>query len=107
MALFCPRCERQYEARDLEPGGSFQCACGGVVRAGPRETMRRFARLADRLCRMILSSATSDLDIAVERSRLRTLALSLFPDRIDVYDMIYESRFDRLSEQFRAAEGEG
>jgi hypothetical protein len=61
---------------------------------------------ADRVCRMILSSEFPDVDVAIERNRVRELAESLFPDRMDLYEMIYESRFDRLWQQFRSGEEE-
>jgi hypothetical protein len=35
---------------------------------------------------------------------LRDEAEEFFPDRIEIYDQIYESRFDRLIEQWRTDE---
>ena len=40
----------------------------------------------------------------MERSNLRAFASRLYPDRTDLYDMVYEARFDRLAEQFRAGD---
>jgi hypothetical protein len=58
---------------------------------------------------MILSSEWDDIEVVLERERVRALAATLFPDRMELYDMVYESRFDRLWEQFRSvvARGEG
>jgi hypothetical protein len=64
-------------------------------------------RKAERIAALIVSSDYPLVDIAIERSNLRDEAESLFPDRIEVYDRIYESRFDRLIEQWRTDEGEG
>jgi hypothetical protein len=69
-----------------------------------REKMEELRRMADRICVLILSSDLPEVDIAIERARLRERCEELFPDRLELYDMIYESRFDRLWEQFRAAE---
>jgi len=68
----------------------------------PREEeYRRFQLRTDRLCSLIVSSGASQREIQSERLDLRAQALSLFPDRMDLYDMVYESRFDRLWQQFR------
>jgi hypothetical protein len=65
------------------------------------EEYRRLQRRTDRLCSLIISSGASQREIQSERQDLRAQALRLFPDRMDLYDMIYESRFDRLWQQFR------
>jgi len=61
-------------------------------------------RKADRIAVLIVSTDYPLVDIAIERSNLRDEAEQLFPDRIDIYDQIYESRFDRLIEQWRVEE---
>ena len=40
------------------------------------------------------------MDIEIEKSKVRQRCLELYADREELYDMIYESRFDRLWEQF-------
>lgn len=69
--------------------------------ADPRERMREVQRMADRVCTLILSSDLAPIDIEIEKSKVRERCLELYPDREDLYEMIYESRFQRLSEQFR------
>jgi hypothetical protein len=44
-----------------------------------------------------------DSEIDIERLHLRVQAASLFPEKIPLYDMFYESRFRRLREQFRCS----
>jgi hypothetical protein len=61
-------------------------------------------RKADRIAVLIVSTDYPLVDIAIERSNLRDEAEELFPDRIEIYDQIYESRFDRLIEQWRTDE---
>ena len=62
--------------------------------------MEELKRKAERVCVLILRSDYPEVDIAMERYRLREWCEQVFPDRMDLYDMIYESRFDRLIEQF-------
>jgi hypothetical protein len=62
------------------------------------------ARKADQIAMLILTSDYPLIDIQIARSNLRDEAEQLCPERIDVYDRIYESRFDRLIEQFRDAD---
>lgn len=109
MAIYCPRCERQYPSALLADGRTILCACG--VRVAPPRASRTdrhrdqvlLGQRADHLCRMILSSECPDVEVALERGRVRALAESLFPDRMELYEMIYESRFDRLWQQFRCS----
>ena len=58
-------------------------------------------RMADRIAFLIVSSDFPLVDIAIERSNLHDEAEALFPERMEIYDRIYESRFDRLIEQWR------
>jgi len=67
----------------------------------PRERMRELQRMADRVCVLILSSDLAAIDIEIEKNKVRERCLEFYPDREDLYEMIYESRFQRLSEQFR------
>lgn len=63
--------------------------------------MQDLQRLADRVCVMILSSDLPEVDIEIEKSEVRERCLELCPDREDLYDMLYEARFQRLWDQFR------
>jgi hypothetical protein len=118
--IFCPRCERQHDLALFDDGGALGCSCGARIQIRPgsragvrlaalaaRRHAQTLAREADRVCRMILSSDSKDIDIALERNRLRALCEELFPDQMELYDMIYESRFDRLWAQFRGPEAAG
>jgi len=66
-----------------------------------REKMAMLQREADRVCVLILSTDLPEVDILLARNKLRNLCEELFPERSDLFDMIYESRFNRLWEQFR------
>ncbi len=67
----------------------------------PDQASVRLQRLADRLCFFIVSTDMPLRQIQIERLNLRTEAARLFPDQLPLYDMIYESRFRRLTQQFR------
>ena len=73
--------------------------------AANREKMALLQRHADRICVLILSTDLPEIDILLERNKLRALCEELFPKRSDLFDMIYESRFDRLWKQFRENRG--
>ena len=67
----------------------------------PRQAMRDLQRQADRVCVLILSSDLPAIDIEIEKNKVRERCLELYPDREELYEMVYESRFQRLWEQFR------
>ena len=72
----------------------------------PRQAMRDLQQEADRVCVLILSSDLPAIDIEIEKNKVRERCLELYPDREELYEMIYESRFQRLWDQFWGEEGE-
>ncbi len=50
--------------------------------------------------RPVMTQASSQ-DIEIEKNKVRERCLELCPDRERLYEMVYESRFRRLWEQFR------
>ena len=66
-----------------------------------RRAMREIQRMVHRVCALILNPDYPEVDILIERRKVRQRCEELFPDRMDLYEMIYDSRFDRLMEQFR------
>jgi len=75
--------------------------CYVLAMVGGEQEYRRFQRRVDRLCFLIVATDTSEREIDIERLHLRTEAARLFPEKFSLYDMLYESRFRRLLEQFR------
>ena len=67
---------------------------------GARQEMTLLQREADRIAVLILSTDLPQIDIVIQVERLRELCEELFPGRGELFEMIYGSRFDRLSEQF-------
>ena len=65
------------------------------------QAYRDFQSHVDRLCFLIVATDCSDREIDIERLHLRVQAMHLFPDKIPLYELVYEQRFRRLREQFR------
>jgi hypothetical protein len=65
------------------------------------EKLEAFQRKADRIAFLIVASDYERIDVEIEKAELREECARLFPDKLARYDMIYESRFQRLWEQFR------
>ena len=59
------------------------------------------ARGADRIASLILYGDTPEVDIRIAIERLRDRAEELFPGRGWFFESVYESRFERLMEQWR------
>jgi hypothetical protein len=57
----------------------------------PREPLRELQRMADRVCVLILSSDLPAIDIEIEKNKVREFCLELYPDREQLYEMIYQS----------------
>ena len=77
---------------------------------GPRHAMndreyRDFQQRADYICMLIVSSDLPEVDIEIEKNKLRMEVEDNWPDKLRLYEMIFESRFDRLWQQWRRAEG--
>ena len=73
----------------------------------PRESkrMERLKRMADRISFLIVSTDYPEVDILIEEEKLREECKTLFPDRMDLFEIIYIARFKRLKEQFRRETG--
>jgi hypothetical protein len=61
----------------------------------------KLKRKADLVCTLIFCERISDATIEGERRLLRQWCQKFLPDKLELYDMIYEARFDRLISQFR------
>jgi hypothetical protein len=69
------------------------------------EAYRAFQRQVDRICTLILFERPH-CEIQSARLELRSEAERLFPEKSQLYEIIYESRFRRLWKQFRNQEGD-
>ena len=70
------------------------------LRSPANRPIEIFSAHVDRLCLLIVASDCSDREIDIERLHLRVQAAALFPEEMPLYEMVYESRFRRLRQQF-------
>ncbi len=118
MAVNCPRCGRQHDITLFQFERTVRCACGELIDASHIEIFRELERLldnledkrkaeelkrmADKVCLMILDNRYPDVDIEIAINRVKEMCRKLFPEKLNLFEMIYESRFRRLREQFRS-----
>jgi hypothetical protein len=115
MAIRCGYCGRQYDITLFAFDRYITCVCGKTVtlkhahmteealRAQRSEDskVREIQIMADQIASLIVGSDYPMIDIEIQKGKLREKISELFPDKIDLYDLIYEPRFRRLKEQFR------
>ena len=63
--------------------------------------IRQLQQQADRICELIISNDTAPVDIEIQQAALREAIAQAFPEKVGLYQLIYESRFRRLWQQFR------
>jgi len=115
MAIRCGQCGREYDVTLFEFERTITCVCGQIVtlqhaqmkdeailaRRSEDRKVREIQTMADRIASLIVGSDYPMIDIEIEKGKLRERIAELFPEKIDLYDLIYEPRFRRLKEQFR------
>lgn len=117
MAIRCPKCGQAYDAALFQFDRKIKCQCGNELGLSmikslddferyleseeEREKAREIQEQANVICQMILDESTPEVDIEIAKRKLREHVRELFPDKLSVYEMIYEARFRRLWEQFR------
>ena len=67
----------------------------------PDDPAVNLQRKADRICSLILAEDFPDTDIDGEIRNLRGWCTTYLPERVNLFDMVYGGRFQRLREQFR------
>lgn len=110
MAVRCPECGHEYDITLFQFGRTVDCVCGRRVSADAPRTARtdpraeELRRRADRLTNLILHSDLARVDIEIEKNELREWVRTHMPEKLGLYEMIYESRWRRLEEQGWARE---
>jgi len=66
-----------------------------------REQAHQLGRMADHVCGLILTSDLPRIDVDIAAQEVREECEQFFPEKVWLFEMIYESRFHRLWEQFR------
>jgi hypothetical protein len=118
MPIRCPQCGKQHDVLEMEPAGEVTCSCGRKLDLSLLTSIEDFLRYfeneeerdkalaiqeeAQNICRMILDEDFSEADIEIAKKKLREKVHGLFPGKMQTYQLIYESRFKRLWDQFRA-----
>ncbi len=120
MIIRCPYCDNEYEDFLLKDGQKFTCRCGRELDeqviselsylskilensevCREENNLLRIKILSERIVSYILDPDFPDIDIEIEKANLRELIKELFPNRANLYNLIYETRFERISKQFR------
>ncbi len=123
MAIKCPRCKKIYELSCFDAQGSILCECGQKVGLEQEDVFERLEeickqyelkieeerlgqirKMADSIVSLILNVNSSRDDVEIEKNKLRTFIAEISPDKIHLYDLIYEPRFERLWKKFRESD---
>ena len=67
--------------------------------AESRDDIEDLARRADRVTSLVLYSDMPRVDIEIEIEKLRDFCREHFPERMDLFEMVYAGRWRRLREQ--------
>jgi hypothetical protein len=73
-----------------------------IMPAETHDPARDLQRKADRICSLIVGSDYPDVDIDIEIEALRRWCAAEIPRRLELFELVYASRFRRLREQFRS-----
>lgn len=125
MAIQCPNCGQEHDVALFQFGSKIRCSCGrvfglkeaNIIKKNSNDFIRDLCREievsdedkrvqeiqneADRICLMILDKNFSKVDIEIAKGKLYSSCQEKFPDKIHLYNLIFEPRFKRLWEQFR------
>jgi hypothetical protein len=66
-----------------------------------KQRFEEIQRMADDISARIVSGEFSPVDLDIAKEKLRALCEEHFPEKMYLFDMLYESRFRRLWQQFR------
>ncbi|MBI4549855.1 MAG: hypothetical protein HY714_02900 [Candidatus Omnitrophica bacterium] len=118
MQITCYRCGRIHRLGRL--AGDFVCPCGEKTNleelrlfqqiSGEIEDKERFdeiQKMADDISARIVSGEFSPVDLDIAKEKLRSVCEEHFPEKMYLFEMLYESRFRRLWQQFRQDLEEG
>ena len=116
MSVRCRHCGREFAEALFTRDRVVMCSCGDWVepeerirarlrstepheRPADRAAIEDLARRADHITSLVLHSDMPTVDIAIEIASLREHVRKRFPDREELFRMVYESRWKRFREQ--------
>lgn len=73
---------------------------GNPLQREEDEAVRELQRRVDTVCARVTEQRTPRAQLEAWMAEVRLFAALRFPDQLDRFDRIYESRFDRLLSQF-------
>ena len=89
---------------DADQNQALWTGIASLLREDEQERLDELRRLADRVSDRIIASDDPPFEIVLEIEKVREKCRELFPDKDDLFDLIYVNRFQRLWEQFRGDE---
>lgn len=115
MSITCPRCGAEYDVTLFAFGRTVECTCGCTVdarapqvrpaspptarRRPQRPEARELRRRADGITWTLLYSDLPRIDVDIQIGNLRDWVREHLPDRLTLFEMIYEARWARLRAQ--------
>jgi len=115
MAVRCPKCKREYDVTLFEFGKGIVCECGERLSLKHEEiferlevlcrqydvhleekNLSRLKRAHDKIAFLIMNTDCRKEDIEIEKAKFKELIRRLFPEKVHMYDLIYEPRFSAV-----------
>ncbi|MBU1862560.1 MAG: hypothetical protein KKH94_02715 [Candidatus Omnitrophica bacterium] len=62
----------------------------------------KIKQLSDEIAVLIINTDVEHVDVDIKKEKLKKISNRYFPDKMYLYDLLYESRFKRLWKQFRS-----
>lgn len=112
MSIQCPNCKKEYDITLFQFDNIVKCDCGTVVNLSKEmnfvveqkveyNNYRKLQLAVDKVCSLILINTVSETKIEKAKSEAIHICNKYFPDKINLFELIYTSRFKRLHSQFR------
>ncbi len=125
MTIKCPKCKKVYELSSLNAQRNVICVCGQSLGGEQEDVFERLneicrqyelkleeerviqiRKMADGIVSLILNADCSRDDVEIEKNKLRNLITEISPDKVHLYELIYEPRFERLWKKFRECDSD-
>ncbi|MCG2712227.1 MAG: hypothetical protein L6416_07900 [Candidatus Omnitrophica bacterium] len=125
MAIKCPKCKKIYELSAFDAQESLFCVCGQSLGVEQEDVMKslneictqyklkleegkvvQIRKMADSIVSLIMNIDYSRDYVKIQKNKLRDLILEISPDKVHLYGLIYEPRFERLWKKFRESDAD-
>lgn len=121
MLFKCPVCSKYNKIEYLPPADDIYCSCGELLVLKnefvfdqlekicveyqleiENKNLDKIRNASDKIVAMILNHNCSKQMLRIEKQKLKIMIESICPDKLHLYELFYEPRFNRLWDQFRA-----